>query len=118
MVNIAANMTQVLTNSPQVTALVAGEAGAFDQIRRLKQLEQSRRFEEEARSKVLAAEQSFRAADSEEEARPGNVAVSERREGRRRSRAGANTQAETESSASSACAASPFETHQVIDLCV
>jgi hypothetical protein len=123
MVNIAASMTQVLTNSPQVTALVAGEAGAVDQIKRQKQIEESRRFQEEARSKVLSTERSLRPDESEEETRRRleernkHRAVSERREGRGRSRASERAGREAEPS-SAVAVQSPFETRQVIDLCV
>jgi hypothetical protein len=116
MVNIAAGISQVLNNSPQVTALVAGEAGAQEQIKRQGHLDESRRFQEDVRSRVLSAEKSLRPGESEEEARRRleergkDIAILERRERRRRRAA--------EAPVSSAGTASPFEFQPVIDVCV
>ncbi len=122
MVNIPANMTQVLNNSPQVTSLVAGEAGAADQIRRMRQLEESKRLEEQMRSKVAASEKSVKPGESEEEIRRKpeernqKLAVSDRRGGRGRSRAAAKRAAREAETPPREI--SPFESRQVIDVCV
>ncbi len=123
--NITANISQVLNNSPQVTALAAGEAGVQEQIKRQERLDESLRFQEEARSKVLAAEKSMRPGESEEEVRrrledrSREISLFERREKRRRRRAPLIRAArDVEPPVSSAGSASPFEFRPVIDVCV
>ncbi|UQZ89459.1 hypothetical protein C4J81_09710 [Deltaproteobacteria bacterium Smac51] len=127
MTDLAANLTQVIAQSPHVTSIVAGEAATADQIKRMSQIEQSKRFEEQLRSTVVASEQSAKIGESEEEARrrlearEKRLAVEEERQRRRQSRAAARTAERDKREAekpSSGCAVSPFEATQVIDVCV
>lgn len=123
MVNIAANMTQVLTNSPQVTALVAGEAGAMEQIKRQEQIEQSRQLREQQRNQVLAAEKALRPGESEEEIRRrlesrDGIKITEREARQRRRTMVTANDRNCEPQASAATSASLFEIQTVIDRCV
>lgn len=127
MADILANMTQIIMQSPQVTTLVAGEAAAADHIKRMNQIEESKRQREALRVTVLSAEGAARIGESEEEAHRRleeenkRLIQEEERQRKRQARKAARsakTSAVKEEAASGCAAASPFEPQPVIDVCV
>jgi hypothetical protein len=105
-------MTQVINNSPQITALVAGEAAAHEQIKRQNQIEESRRLQEQQRSRVLSAEQSTRSGDPLED-RTKPVTDREARKQRRATPSRPEPEPVTTSASTSF-----FQVQAVIDRCV
>ena len=119
MAEIMTNMTQVINNSPQVNSLVGGHLAAAEEAKRMAQVEESQRFQEALKSTVLALENSSVIGESDPDGRQRRES---RREQRRRQRQARSEQArrtvqETERT-ETGCAAAPFESKPIIDVCV
>jgi hypothetical protein len=114
MTEVLANITQVITNSPQVNTLVAGEMAAVETAKRQAQIMESRKYEEVLSKTVLAMENSGKINESDPDGR-------QRRELRReRRRATAKVKTEKTGAAGTATgrAETPFEAKSVIDICI
>jgi len=127
MVEMLANITQVINNSPHVGSLVGGQMAAEDVARQQAQASESRRQQMELQKKVLALEKAnfVEAVNPEdrqrqETRRERKNRLKAERESRQAAerRARADRAAKNTGNEGAGCAASPFSAQPVIDVCV
>ena len=128
MVELLANITQVINNSPQVGSMVGGQMAAEEMARQRGQEVESKRQQMELKKKVLALEMANKydpttdpdGKQRQETRRERKSRLKAEREGRQAAerRARAARAAKSETAENGGCAASPFDPEPVIDVCV
>ncbi len=125
MTNIMANVTQVINNSPQVGSLVGGQLAATEEAVRQGQVNASQRLEDELKKQVLALEKAERVGEfdpedprREETRRERKKRLKDERERRQAEARQARKKRLAALEASGPVSHNPFETEQVIDICV
>ena len=121
MADVLTNMTQVITQSPQVSSLVGGQLAATEDARLQAQLAESERQRRVLEKTVLALEDSSTVAESDPDARRRLETSREQRRRRYAARQAARLNIQKNAALEqddSAAEKNSFEPKPVIDVCV
>lgn len=116
MTNAVTNLTQIISNSPTVTSLVAADAAASDTAKRHAHIEQSQKFQHDLQKTVLAPEKSTQTG-GHQEGQLNQSSLDQQRKQKSAARRARRKKRQALAAQNSSCA-SPGDPWAVIDICV